>query len=286
MNTLKKRVYSLLLLFSLPFLHSCSTSYVYNNLGWLVHWYVDDYVELTSGQKKDFDKRFSQLQQWHKESELQEYQQWLEGIREQLSQPQLSRKDILVSVRSHRQKTMMFRDRLITQAEPHLLHLLEQLSEQQRQELSNNIRKQLLKRYEARLVMSRKEWEKDKIARMEKGLKPWIGSLNQNQKKTLKSWAGNLHNLEEQNREFRLNWLARLTELQALPLPQRHGRLAKLLANPDRFRKPDHLQRLMANRELTDAAIAEVIALRSNQQNKVALAEIKQWLQRIKSKRS
>ncbi|MET4692910.1 DUF6279 family lipoprotein [Endozoicomonas lisbonensis] len=285
MNNLKKRVYSLLLLILLPFLHSCSTSYVYDNLGWLVHWYVDDYVELTSQQKKEFDRRFSQLQQWHKESELQEYQQWLEGIREQLLQRQLSSEEILVYVRSHRQKTLVFWDRLMTQAEPHLLQLLEQLSEKQRQNLIENIRQQMLKRYETRLTASRTLWEKDKVARMEKGLKPWIGSLSKDQKNRLNRWASSLHNVDKLNREFRLDWLARLIDLQPLPLSERRGKLAELVANPDHFRTPEHLQLLKENRELTDVAIAEVIALRSNRQNKTALAEIDQWLRRIKSSR-
>ena len=284
MNTLK-RVCVFFLLFLLPFLHSCSTSYVYDNLDWLVHWYVDDYVELTPRQKKEFDQRFSQLQRWHKENELQEYQQWLESIREQLLRRQLSPEEISVYVRSHRQKTRVFWDRLVTQAEPHLLQLLEQLSEKQRQNLIENIRRQMLKRYETRLTASRTEWEKDKVARMEKGLKRWIGSLSQDQKKRLNRWASSLHNVDKLNREFRLDWLARLIDLQPLPLSERRGKLSELVANPDRFRTPEHLESLKENRELTDAAIAEVIALRSNKQNNTALAEIDQWLRRIKSSR-
>ncbi|MCW7554755.1 DUF6279 family lipoprotein [Endozoicomonas gorgoniicola] len=284
MNTLK-RVCGFFLLFLLPFLHSCSTSYVYDNLDWLVHWYVDDYVELTPRQKKEFDQRFSQLQRWHKENELQEYQQWLESIREQLLRRQLSPEEISVYVRSHRQKTLVFWDRLVTQAEPHLLQLLEQLSEKQRQNLIENIRRQMLKRYETRLTASRTEWEKDKVARMEKGLKPWIGSLSQDQKKRLNRWASSLHNVDKLNREFRLDWLTRLIDLQPLPLSERRGKLSELVANPERFRTPEHLQFLKENRELTDAAIAEVIALRSNRQNNTALAEIDQWLRRIKNSR-
>ena len=285
MNTLK-RVCGFFLLFLLPFLHSCSTSYVYDNLDWLVHWYVDDYVELTPQQKKEFDQRFSQLQRWHKESELQAYQLWLEDIREGLLQDSLSDKELAVSVRSHREKTLYFWERLVVEAEPHLLQLLDQLSEEQRTELTQNIRQQLLKRYKDPQVLDRKVWEKDKIARMEKGLKPWVGNLNREQKNKLQEWAAGLHNLDQQNREFRLEWLSRLTALQALPMSQRRGKLAALVATPDRFRTVDHLQRLGENRERTDQAIAEVIALRSKQQTKVALSEIEQWLKRIKSTRS
>ncbi|AMO54910.1 hypothetical protein GZ77_25380 [Endozoicomonas montiporae] len=285
MNTIK-RVCCLFLLMMLPFLPSCSTTYVYDNLDWLVHWYVDDYVTLTPTQKQDFDRRFSQLQQWHKNSELQEYQLWLESIRDQLMNKELSRHDILVSVRSHRMKSLTFWQRLVSEAEPHLLQLLDQLSDQQQQELTENIRKQLLKRYDRREALGRKGWERDKVARMEKGLKPWVGKLGREQKKLLMNWAVELHNLDQQNREFRLDWLARLTELRALPLSQRRGKFAMLVVNPDHFRTTDHLQKLDENRELTDRVIAEVIALLSQRQNKMALAEIEQWLQRIKSTRS
>ena len=280
------RVCYLFPLLLLPFLQSCSSSYVYDNLGWMVHWYVDDYVELTGEQKKAFDQHFSQLQEWHRKNELPDYQQWLEQVYAQLQQPDVSGEVIRGYVSEHRQKTLQFWARLVKEAEPHLLVLLDKLSERQQQALERNFRKQLLQRYEKKRAMSRRQWEKDKIAKMKKGLKPWVGSLTRAQEKRLQEWAQSLHNLDELNREFRLDWQSRLIKLQELTLPQRQGKLAELVSYPDRFRSRKHLALLDENRQLTGKAIAEILTLRNARQNKQALAEIKQWLQRISSARS
>lgn len=285
MNTIK-RVCSLLLLSLLPFLYSCSSSYVYDNLDWLVHWYVDDYVDLTPEQKKHFDKRFSQLQQWHRNNELIIYQQWLESVREQLLQSELTLDEARRHVQAHRQKTLVFWERLVEEAEPHLLVLLDQLSERQRKQLNSNIRQQMSERYKKKKAMGRQKWENEKIAQMKKGLKPWVGSLSNLQQQKLEVWAQSLHNVDALNHEFRTEWLSRLVELQKLPFNERRGQLAAVISSPDRFRSSEHLKLLEENRQLTEKAIAEVLVLRSRKQNQLVLSEIEQWLQRIKNARS
>lgn len=57
----------LLLVIAFSFLLSaCSSSFIYNNLDWLLYWYLDDYITLTSEQRSQLDDRVETWQAWHR----------------------------------------------------------------------------------------------------------------------------------------------------------------------------------------------------------------------------
>ena len=62
-----------LLIAIIIFLGGCSTKFTYNNLDWLIHWYIDDYVSLSDNQEALFDKYFADWQSWHRSQELGKY---------------------------------------------------------------------------------------------------------------------------------------------------------------------------------------------------------------------
>ena len=64
------RIQFLLLLFCLFLGTACSNKFFYNQLDWLIPWYVDDYVDLTLVQKENLDKQVEMLLQWHRGEEL------------------------------------------------------------------------------------------------------------------------------------------------------------------------------------------------------------------------
>lgn len=49
------------------------TSFAYNRLDWLIPWYVDGYVDLTSEQRKLLRKKLTSQLDWHREEELANY---------------------------------------------------------------------------------------------------------------------------------------------------------------------------------------------------------------------
>jgi hypothetical protein len=61
-------------------LSGCSTTFAYNNASWLVHWYLDDFVELNAEQEEQFDKVFEQWMTWHRNEELPLYQAHLQDV--------------------------------------------------------------------------------------------------------------------------------------------------------------------------------------------------------------
>ena len=54
-------------------LTACSTRLAYNNLDWLVLWYLDDYIELDTQQENLFDDQLNQILIWHRQQGLSGY---------------------------------------------------------------------------------------------------------------------------------------------------------------------------------------------------------------------
>ncbi len=85
-------------------LGGCSSNLVYNNLDWLVDWYIDDFVDLNKQQKNKLDKRLSQLLLWHRNQELGQYQKLLVQLKSDVSHKKLSSDQWLkymLAIRSH-----------------------------------------------------------------------------------------------------------------------------------------------------------------------------------------
>ena len=281
MNKVHSVIRLLFILQLLPLLHSCSSSYVYDRLNWMVHWYVDDYVALDTNQKKSFNQRFDQFQEWHREQELKRYQQEFEELRAQLQKSELSRTEIGNNVAVYRDKTLGFWHSLVAEAEPHLLALAQELSPRQKQVLTRNIERDVRKRYSRKQGMNSSQWQAEQVRRLEKSLQPWFGSLTQEQDRKVRAWSAGLKNLDKKNFEVRLSVIAEVDALLQEPDKVGTGRLAQLISNPDLLRSQEHLQLVTENRLMTEQLITEMIATRTRQQEARMLDEIERWLNRI-----
>ena len=71
-------------------LSGCSSKLAYNNLDWLAAWYLDDFVELTDHQEKEFEKRLNAILVWHREDELPQYREQLLQLQNQLQNPEIN----------------------------------------------------------------------------------------------------------------------------------------------------------------------------------------------------
>jgi len=100
----KFTLYSVAIVFMMTLLGGCSSNLVYNNLDWLVDWYIDDFVDLNKQQKNKLDKRLSQLLLWHRNQELGQYQKLLVQLKSDVSHKKLSSDQWLkymLAIRSH-----------------------------------------------------------------------------------------------------------------------------------------------------------------------------------------
>jgi hypothetical protein len=74
-------------------LSACSPGFIYQNLSWMIYWYVDDYVELSEEQQQQLTTIVDETLVWHKAQELPRYREYLASVDAKLDQP-LSKNDI------------------------------------------------------------------------------------------------------------------------------------------------------------------------------------------------
>lgn len=64
-----------------------STTFLYNRLDFIVPWYVDDYVDLSSPQKKQLEQLLQPFLSWHRREELPRYLALLDRVIASLDEP-------------------------------------------------------------------------------------------------------------------------------------------------------------------------------------------------------
>ena len=281
MKKIINRLRVLILLTLLPLLVSCTPGFLYNNLDRISLWYIDDYVTLTSEQQTTYTQQFNELQRWHREYELKNYQHLLSSINQQIGSETLSRQEILQAVTDYHQEARNLWVNLVAKVSPHLYEPVRQLSDQQKNELIHNLSAKNQRHYEKKQALSEEEWQQDKIKRLKKNISRWIGSFTPEQEHEIQQWANNLNSLDQNHYAFRKQWLDQLASVLNQPELASKNSLEQLLANHEAFMNPSYRQQLEANRTLTEELIANLLIARTTKQQKTLVREINDWLELI-----
>jgi len=120
---------------------ACSTKLAYNNLDWIVSWYVDDYVTLTSTQEKQLDSSIESLLLWHRKTELQNYVVQIKYIKIDLNNGIKQ-----ATIKNYINALKQFWNAILLKAEPEMMQLAYSLSDKQATELLAEIEQQNLKK--------------------------------------------------------------------------------------------------------------------------------------------
>lgn len=162
----------------------CSTQFTYNNLSWLVYWYLDDYVELTSEQKKVFDQKLYAWQLWHRYTELPRYQTHLDELINELTQGPLT----LSRIEYHHQAFLDHWQRLKQKLVPELVAMAPLLSQGQVEQLFAELAKQNRKKIDETVKKQSGSVKQQKQILFDESLEElneWLGGMNSEQKSIL-----------------------------------------------------------------------------------------------------
>lgn len=75
------------LVFAASLLTGCTATFTYNQLDWLIPWWVDSYMDITRDQRRLLQDQLEPALKWHREEELARYEQWLGEIESALESP-------------------------------------------------------------------------------------------------------------------------------------------------------------------------------------------------------
>lgn len=173
---LKRLCLGAALLFVATGLVSCSSGFVYQNLDWVIPWYLDDYVELNEQQQAQFDTVIEQALAWHKTEELPRYHQYLETVYLKLDQP-LSEEDMAGIQTFASASFSSIQQRIV----PELLPLSKTLDADQQADIWDELTKKQTEYEEEFLSRTDAEYVEELNEKYTKFLERFLGTLSEEQ---------------------------------------------------------------------------------------------------------
>ena len=277
----------LLLIVLMLVVTGCSTKFTYNNLNWLVYWYLDDYVELTSTQKTALDQKLYDWQLWHRYEELPKYQTQLNQLKEDIASQKLT----LARLEYHHQQMLEHWQRLKQKAVPDLVAMASMLSEQQINQLFTELDKRNTEKRDELLdeQTDLSQQKQDRLAERNKKLKRWLGSLSSEQTQLVSSAYDEYYDNRMLWLEYRANYQtalkALLLEIAQQPDKQQQlqRRLTQDLLAPERYRSEQLVTRNQHNVTVFREFLLAMDNRLSKQQRQHLLGELDEYQQEIAS---
>ena len=239
----------LISLFIVLSLSSCmGIKFTYNNLDWLVPWYVEDFIELTDAQEDQFVTEFDDLWAWHRTSELPKYIMSLKRLETDITNKNMSMENLLSFQEESRIHYHTVAEKVIKQG----IDLLATLSDEQMDEIREIITEDLKEDEEEIVESDKEERLKDRQKRIEKNYREWIGKLTEKQKEQIALWSAQLQSTSE----FRLEYLKASRKAFLDAMDQRadkeklQERLLYLVFDRDELHSKEHLEAREHNRDV------------------------------------
>lgn len=189
----------LLLAFALA---GCLVRLAYSQADWLIAREVNQYVTLTDAQSDFFDERIDAQLQWHCRDEVPRYQTWFASLEAHAEKETLSHEDL----EARADDVESFVRTLAERIEPDATALLASLSDEQVEELLDNLQEQRAELREEFAEPDTETRRTERADRMEDRLRRFYGRLNAEQQARLQEWAGDLAVDPEQWLESRKRW--------------------------------------------------------------------------------
>lgn len=242
------------LLLGVLLLSGCAVRLVYNQLDWLVPWYLDDYIELEGPQKPFFRERLDAYLVWHRQQQLPLYADFLEQVADRAGQG-MSREDIAwVQARTEQLAQAMI-DRL----KPDMMALFALATDEQVEALFRKFAQDNARyrrdRVEVTEAEQRRATQKDVIRYAER----WTGTLSRSQRKLIANWSARFELMDEDIYQTQLRWqeeFHRILRLRQERVVYEQA-FAALLDTPDFGRSEAMQQKLARNQvQLIDLYLA------------------------------
>ena len=264
-------------------LTGCSSKLAYNNLDWLIYWYMDDYVELNDSQEAIFDIKLDGWIDWHREEQLALYLAQLEQITAEIKQDKLNKAVIANHLNQANEHVMTLRSKIA----PELAELASRLSDDQVIYLfaaiqkENDEEQEELNEYNA---MSDSERLEKLIENFEESFEENLGDLTEKQKVLIANAAPHFARTRKNWLEYRVTMQNEARRLFA----NKHDtevfqqKLTHLLTHPDDYRTEEYLALRQANREAYLSLANKLVQTMTSKQKSHLLKRLNKIIDDIK----
>ena len=154
-------------------LAACSSKLAYNNLDWLVDWYLSDLIDLTDAQQAQFDHQVTIWHRWHRTTELTRYRAHLVKLKASVYSSPLTAQQWLHEFDATRQYWQSF----VEMIAPDLVALSLSVSEHQLIVLFDRLEKKNQESVDEWTERQPAERQESLIERTTDRIENWIGTL-------------------------------------------------------------------------------------------------------------
>ena len=271
MNRSMTRVLVLLLAFCLA---GCSLLYSYSSIERYIRWSLDDYIDWESSQETELRARLAAQLEWHRNSQLPRYREWLAATDRMLEN------DVdAAQLASAADQLQSFWQDTASHLQDDICAQLASLSDEQVRGLIAAMHEKQADLESEYADMTFAELVKKRKREMSRTMKYWLGPLGEEQIALIDAWAKQLPD----GRAHWLNNRRQWADTFARALQHRHepelfaGQIRTLFATPEENWPAESRALSERNRETALRLLADLHNLRTQQQRAVERKRVAQW---------
>lgn len=227
--------------------NGCAVRFVYNQLDWMVPWYLDDYIELDGPQKELFRQRLDDYLAWHRQHQLPLYADFLEQVAVRAEQG-MNHDDIAAIQTRTEQLAQAMVDRL----KPDMMALFALASDEQVEALFRKFAEDNAKYRRENVEVGEQEQRRSRQKEVIRYAERWTGDLNKSQRQLIADWSSKFALMDADIYATQLRWQEEFHRILLLrnDKPAYDAAFAALLDTPTFGRSEQMQRRLETNQEL------------------------------------
>ncbi|GAA5317295.1 MAG: hypothetical protein AseanaTS_25000 [Candidatus Pelagadaptatus aseana] len=274
---MKKPLLLVLVVFGLT---ACSTRFAYNNLDWLIHWYVDDYIALNQWQKQTFNLNMEQWLEWHRQQELDQYRNHLLELDSDFKSQPMTEERWHHHFDRGQHHWLRLRDKVL----PELASLAKALEDDQVNSLFEAMERDNLNLQDKYGETDPQDAITKRTKQISKNLRQWLGRLTDEQRSLINDFAPQfiannnlwLEHRRELQKQARALLASRTTD------PDFETKLIHLLQHPKTIANPVYVENGQANRNTYARLLATLWPTITAKQKARLEGEIQDYLKDIR----
>lgn len=246
--------------------------FAYNQLDWLIPYYLGTYMELTEEQSVYVENSLEEILIWHCSQQLPKYADLFRTANLKFQTGQTTREDLEHYIARFKE----YWQDLVLQVTPVLGHILITSNQEQINGLFKNIdekNREWLEEYMEQTAAERKIEYRERVG---EELERWFGPLNNGQHLETKKWVEQFTPLGLEGLAMRKNWQQKLRGViyHRKDLSDVTSGLKELLLRPEQYRSTSYQNRLDENKKVTIDLIYQVGKQLNHSQRMHLAAEI------------
>ena len=236
-------------------LSACSNRFIYNQLDWLIPWYLSDYITLENYQKPEFKAALNQLLLWHRQTQLPEYANFLSQVSDQIT----------LGVSAEQVEQFMhqgddFADTLFQQFGVNFAPLMAKMTLEQQTELFENLSEKTAEYREKFIEPGKTKAIEYGVDKMRDFLEDWLGDLTPVQQQRLQRWGQDAVWMSPEFYQNRLAWQVRLAEAFKMSENTRLTTIKALFENRRQFWSDELKQKMAINQRVFSGFLADLLS--------------------------